>query len=128
MTIPNLIERIGCAIAAQEGWFDHLSRPDQNNNPGDLRGAPWISKPAMRDGYWWATSVPMGQAGMLHLIALRIAEGNSLTQLIETWAPASDGNNPSVYTKNVMTWVGIPDASVPLWSYLEPLVDPRLTA
>lgn len=126
MTIPNLIEKIAAAIAAQEGFFEPGTIAQRQDNPGNLRDAPWSGPivPKQR-GYWLPTSLAQGQAGELHLIALLIAEGKTLSGLITTWAPASDGNNPTVYTRNVMKWTGIPDPDVQLWNYLEPLADPR---
>ena len=77
-------------------------------------------------GYWLATSLAQGLAGLEHLIALRIAQGDNLIQLIDTWAnSASDGNQPEAYIRDVLTWTGIPDAQAQLWDYLEPLTDPR---
>jgi|SRR5271166_7027980 len=126
MTIPNLIYKIACAIAAQEGFFKPGTIAQRQNNPGNLRGASWSGPVVpMQGGFWLPTSIQQGQAGEMHLIALRIAEGHTLTQLINIWAPASDGNEPEAYIKDVMAWTGIPDANVQLWNYLEPLYDPR---
>ena len=132
VTIPHLAEAIFNAIAAQEGWFFpgsssiSASRAQENNNPGNLRGAPWLSPPvAMQAGYWLATSVYEGMAGALHLVALRIAEGWSLRRLLNSWAPAADGNAPDTYIQNVMAWTGILNADLALMYYLAPPVDPR---
>jgi hypothetical protein len=126
MTIPNLIHKLACAIAAQEGFFESGSIAQRQNNPGNLRGAPW-SGPIVpkQEGYWSPTSLAQGQAGMLHLIAQHVAEGHTLTQLINAWAPAADGNEPETYIKNVAEWTGIDDPDSQLWNYLEPIEDPR---
>lgn len=121
----DLVYSIACAIAAQEGYFEPGTLAADNNNPGNLRSAVWLPNSKIVNGYWQAPSIEAGLAGLQHLIALRISEGYTLAQLISSWAPASDGNQPSVYMANVLTWTGIPDATVPLWNYLEPLTDPR---
>jgi hypothetical protein len=126
MIIPNLIYKLACAIATQEGFFEPNTVAVRNNNPGNLIEAPWLSNQTGKAGFWIAASIQIGMAGAMHLIMLHIAEGNTLTQLIDAWAPPESGNNPTVYIQNVMTWTGIPDANVSLWNYLEPLADPRL--
>ena len=126
MIIPNLVHKLACAIAAQEGFFAAGTIAQRQNNPGNLRGAPWTGPVVpLEGGYWLATSLAQGIAGLEHLIALRIAQGVNLIQLIDVWAPASDGNQPEAYIRDVLTWTGIPDAQAQLWDYLEPLTDPR---
>ena len=110
----DLIQRLVNAIIRQEGmppdWF----------NPGNLRGAPWLTSPNIQHGFWRPASREEGIAGAAHLVALHVAEGNTLTQLISIWAPASDGNDTSAYIEDVKEWAAIPDATVPLWSFLLP--------
>lgn len=117
MTDP--IGSICSAIARMEGWWAEGSRPQHNNNPGDLRAAPWITSPKSDGGYWKADGAAQGIAGLYHQVALNIARGYSLGQLIHTWAPASDGNDPASYLAHVMTWTGIMDAEAPLMNLLE---------
>jgi|HubBroStandDraft_1064217.scaffolds.fasta_scaffold1458693_1 hypothetical protein len=52
------------------------------------------------------------------VVALRIAEGQSLSQLISAWAPASDGNATGAYIANVAAWASIPDVDQPLWNFI----------
>ena len=113
------IEKIREAIIMQEG-----GRPTALN-PGNLRGAPWLTKPVIAKGFWVPQNRLEGIAGLDHLIALHRAQGNTLTDFIaghpgvySGFAPAADHNNPSVYIANVMKWTGIPDALVPLWSWV----------
>lgn len=114
----DLIQRITNAIFRQEGMGpDHA-------NPGNLRAAPWLKGTeygvitASASGFWVPTSRAQGIAGAAHVVALHIAEGNSLRQLISIWAPASDGNNTEQYIANIKEWAGIPDANLPLWNYI----------
>jgi recombinational DNA repair protein RecR len=52
------------------------------------------------------------------VVALRIAEGQSVVQLISAWAPESDGNATAAYIQNVKAWAEIPDETVPLWNFI----------
>jgi hypothetical protein len=107
----DLIQRIVNAIFRQEGMpFDYL-------NPGNLRAAPWRVKPVVQGGFWGPASRAEGVAGAAHEVALRIAEGQSLAQLINAWAPASE-NPTSAYLANVKAWAAVPDENVPLWMFL----------
>lgn len=142
MKIPNLAWKLVCAIAAQEGWFVAGSRAQQNCNPGNLRSLPYPhdDKPVMKmAGYLYCAKPEIGAAQCLCLVAICIAEGESLVQLINRWAPVSDGNNPGVYIANVARWIGLPvdetqpadrQAALvtPLYEYLEDIEDPRKAA
>jgi hypothetical protein len=117
--VNDLIQRIVNAIIRQEG------QPETALNPGDLRGAPWLSKPTIENGFWKPTSRAEGIAGLAHLVALHAAEGNTLTDFIaghpgvySGFAPGADKNNPAVYIANVKEWAAIPDENVPLWNFI----------
>ena len=112
--MTDVIERITEAIFRQEGmsW--------KAVNPGNLRGAPWLTDPLIHNGFWQPATRAEGVAGAAHVVALRIAEGQSLAQLITGWAPPSDGNDTAQYIANVKDWALIPDETVPLWEYLSP--------
>lgn len=120
--MPNpvvTIEAIRAAMMRQEG------KPVWKNNPGNLRGAPWITNPSIIDNFWVPTSLQEGIAGLDHLIALHRAQGNSIRDFIAGhpgvyagFAPGADGNNDSVYISDVMKWTGISDANAPLWDYI----------
>ena len=107
----DLIQRIVNAIFRQE------SMPATYPNPGNLRAAPWRVNPVVQGGFWRPASRAEGVAGAAHEVALRIAEGQSLAQLINAWAPASE-NPTSVYLANVKAWAAVPDENVPLWEFL----------
>ncbi len=109
----DLIQRIVNAIIRQEGM------PLDYKNPGNLRRAPWLVNPSIENNFWIPNSRSEGVAGAAHVVALHIAEGNTLVQLISIWAPASDNNNTANYIQNVKEWAQIPDESVPLYSYIE---------
>ena len=108
----DLIQRITNAIFRQEGMSPIWP------NPGNLRSAPWLSDPHIVNGFWQPDSRQSGIAGAAHCVALRIAMGQSLRQLISAWAPPSDNNNTEVYIQNVKNWASIPDSDVPLWQWI----------
>lgn len=107
----DLIQRITLAIFRREGMSPTYA------NPGNLRAAPWLSKPTITKGFWRPNSRAQGVAGAAHVVALHIAEGNSLAQLIGIWAPPSE-NDTASYIANVKEWAQIPDETVPLWTLL----------
>jgi hypothetical protein len=120
----NLIQRIVNAIIRQEG------EPSTALNPGNLKGAPWLQGPVIdAQGFWVPGSRAEGIAGLAHLVALHVAEGNTLWDFIAGapnvyagFAPAGAGNNPTVYVADIMVWTGVPSSTVPLWTYLESVV------
>jgi hypothetical protein len=114
----DLIQRITNAIFRQEGM------PADYVNPGNLRGAPWLSRITLKGGFWLPASRKEGVAGAAHVVALHVAEGNTLTQLISIWAPPSDNNDTAAYIANVKNWAAIPDENTPLSEYIE---DPPAT-
>lgn len=93
--------------------------PTDYPNPGNLRAAPWRIAPTIEKGFWKPATRKEGIAGAAHVVALRIARGETLTQLITAWAPPSDGNATDAYIKNVKEWADIPLVNVPLWDYLD---------
>lgn len=110
--MTDLIQRLVEAIFRQEGTAEDYT------NPGNLRGAPWLKDPVIVGHFWRPTTRAEGVAGAAHLVALRIAEGCTLTQLISIWAPIEDGNDTHRYIANVQEWAQIPEIDVPLWEYL----------
>ena len=111
--INDLAQRITNAIFKQEGM------PADYKNPGNLRSAPWLKDPLIYNGFWEPQNRLEGEAGALHVVALHIAEGNTLRQLISIWAPPSDNNDTEQYIANVKEWANIADENVVLWTYLE---------
>ena len=116
--MTGLIDKIASAIATGEGFFVNGSLPQRNNNPGDLRAAPWLTHPVVVAGFWQAPNVAAGIAGLYHQIALDISRGWTLAQLIRAWAPPSDGNDTENYVRETARRVGI-DPNVPLQTLLE---------
>lgn len=117
-----MIQELSNAIATAEGFFVDGVLPQRNHNPGDLRAAPWLQHPVVSGGFWQAPSDAAGIAGLQHQIALDIARGMTLRQLITAWAPPSDGNNTRNYlaeTLRRLTVQGLSiDPDTPLQNYL----------
>jgi hypothetical protein len=109
--VTDLIQRIVAAIIRQEGM------PPEHPNPGNLRGAPWLDHPVIAGGFWRPTTRAQGIAGAAHVVALHVARGESLAQLIASWAPLAE-NKTAVYISNVKLWARIPDEHAPLFRYL----------
>jgi hypothetical protein len=108
----NLIQRIVNAQIRQEGAGPGAL------NPGNLRGAPWLVNPVIENGFWVPGSRQEGLAGLAHEVALHVAEGQSLTEYITGYAPPGDGNDTAAYIAHVSEWAGIPDVTVPMWTYI----------
>ena len=115
----DLIQRIVNGIIRVEGM------PADFTNPGNLRGAPWLSQPVIVGGFWKPATRVEGEGGLAHLVALHIAQGNTLTDFISGhpgvyggFAPASDHNDPAAYIANIKNWAAVPDATEPLWNFL----------
>jgi hypothetical protein len=118
----DLIERLVNAMIRQEGMSADYA------NPGNLRGAPWLSAPLIQNGFWKPLSRSVGVAGLAHLVALHIAQGNSLTDFIAGhpgvyagFAPGADNNNTVAYITDVQNWADIDSVTLPLWNFIEPI-------
>lgn len=117
----DLLQRIVNAIIRQEGM------PTEYTNPGNLRGAPWLTAPLILNGFWRPTSRNMGVAGLAHLVALHVSQGNTLTDFIAGhpgvyagFAPGADKNDPATYIRDVCAWAEISNANLPMWNFIEP--------
>lgn len=115
----SVVFKIAEVIANEEGWGGTLSdgspnRPTRNNNPGDL-------KPPNGAGNFWAGQVGVdsegfaifatandGWAALMTNIRAHIARhpGQTILQWIESYAPASDGNDPASYAAAIAAAVG----------------------
>lgn len=121
----DIIERIVNGMERQEGM------PPDYDNPLNLRGCPWLVPDSpywkFENGFWRPGDRRVGMAGGAHLVALHLAQGNSLTDFIAGkpnvyagFAPKGDGNDPAAYISNVAVWAKIPDVLAPLWDFVLP--------
>lgn len=110
--MTDLIQRLTAGIIKQEGM------PVTYKNPGNLRAAPWLQHPVIEKGFWVPASRDEGIAGLAHVIALRIAMGQNLRQLISAYAPPSDGNQTEAYITHMKDWCQVSNESEPLYNLL----------
>jgi len=117
--IPNLIELLVSAIASAEGYFVPASLPNRLNNPGDLR--PWkgCTLP-IEHNFVHPRTIEEGTAIAYRQVAIDIARGWSLRQLVYSWAPTSDANNSALYLSETARRIGMAttDIDTPLWNFL----------
>jgi hypothetical protein len=120
----TFLYRLACSLATAEGAFASGSLPNSDGNPGDLRLAPWVAHPTIKGGFWRPASIEEGIAGLVHQIALDVARGWSLRQLVFSYAPPTDGNDSANYLSETGRRMGIDAADFdrPLWNFLAPLV------
>ncbi|MDE1766554.1 MAG: hypothetical protein KGI27_09850 [Thaumarchaeota archaeon] len=103
----DLLVKLAGAIATAEGYFAPNSVPARDNNPGDLRAAPWLPAAKIVRNFTVFSSPAQGIGGLYHQLALDIARGDTLRQLVYRWAPPEDGNNTENYLKETARRVGI---------------------
>jgi len=115
----SVVDKISNAIAREEGYFNPANLPNRLNNPGDLNfagqmGATPFTEPGRATPYAKFDTIGFGIVGLYRQIWADIAKGMTLRTLIQSWAPAEDGNNPGSYLQNVMAWTGIDNPDVKL--------------
>jgi hypothetical protein len=119
----NPVELLACAIATQEGFFlPEVTIPKMRNNPGDLDYAGQIgaSRPRMSSPDIYIAvfaSLPLGVAALFRQLWLQIAQGQTVTQIINQWS-----DNDPVYLANVLAWTGLPP-DTPVLELLPTLVE-----
>ena len=82
-----------------------------NNNPLNIRYNPtinWRGQTGKNRGFAKFVSMAYGYRAAIKNIQTYIDNGyNTIDKIINRWAPASDGNNPESYAKNVSTRTGL---------------------
>lgn len=99
------------AIAREEGFGRRGSRPQRNNNPGDIEwgqfskahGAIRAEQPLGRFAVF--PDVATGFAAMKALFQAPAYIGLTLYQAVAKWAPPPE-NDVQSYVKNVCDWTG----------------------
>lgn len=107
---PSRVETLAKAIEDFEGYYLG-SVAYRNNNPGNLRYSPLQA--GKRGGFAYFDSYEEGFEALKHQIRIA-ASGDSrvyrpdmtLLEFFNTYAPASDSNQPNVYYKFVMDKTG----------------------
>ena len=119
------VELLCCALASQEGAWDPGSIPLIRNNPGDLDYAAQLgaSRPPLGspDASIAMFATPeAGIAALFRQVWLQVAQGQTVRQIVEQWAPPAD-NDSTTYLANVIEWTGLP-TDTPVLEILPPLV------
>jgi hypothetical protein len=101
-------------IAKREGWGIPGDLPTRQNNPGDLRHAPGEQHPPDTPNSVGSFKSPaIGWAMLERQLNLFAGRGATIKQMIEDWAPASDGNDTQGYITYLCTALGCtPDTLV----------------
>ena len=99
------------AIAREEGFYVAGSRPNRNNNPGDLEFHSWMTpfggvlEECSNPRFAAFPTSDAGFAAMKHLFGFPIYKGKTVAQALNTWAPPIE-NQTNSYIANVCQWVG----------------------
>lgn len=112
MNAPTLIngkESFLTAVAREEGFFLYNSRPQRNNNPGDIEygnfareygathGDPRFAVFLTEDDGWCAMRALFQGPGY---------KGMTITEALNKWAPPVE-NRTNLYIENVCAWTGL---------------------
>ena len=106
------VATIAGAIQTQEGYYPG-SLAWQNNNPGNLvyAGQPGAVRGA--GGFAQFESYQDGLNALYTQIQLYAGRGMTINQMMNVYAPASAGNNPTAYASTVAGALGVsPDTSL----------------
>jgi hypothetical protein len=114
------VNALAAAIQTQEGYYPG-SLAYTNNNPGNLVFAGQSGAVPGAGGFARFPSYDAGVAALKDQITLDVSRGsdvtgrpiNTLSDLINSWAPASAGNNTAAYVANVAAQTGL-DPNAPL--------------
>jgi hypothetical protein len=97
------------AIARQEGFYLVGSRPQRNNNPGDIEFGPFAQKHGATKGdprFAIFPSPDVGFAAMRALLNSPSYLGLTLAAALNKWAPPIE-NQTNSYIEHVCAWTGL---------------------
>jgi|HubBroStandDraft_1064217.scaffolds.fasta_scaffold81562_5 hypothetical protein len=96
------------AIARQEGFGIAGTRATLNHNPGNIRYGTFAKLHGATDndgaGYAVFPDDATGEAALTALLSNPPYKGLTVTQALNKYAPAGDGNAPQIYIDNVCGW------------------------
>ena len=102
------------AIARMEGFYSSGSRPNRNNNPGDIEFGKFASAHGATgsDGRFATFPDPdTGFAAMKLLFQAPSYKGLTVAAALNRWAPPVE-NSTSHYIQSVCEWVGCKSTDV----------------
>jgi len=103
---PSQTATIASTIQQVEGYYPG-SLAYQNNNPGNL---VYVGQTGASPGAGGFAQFPSYSAGLQALddqIQLYAARGMTISQMMNTYAPASAGNNPTAYANQIAGALGV---------------------
>jgi hypothetical protein len=106
MTLPTIPYTLLQAIARNEGFYVQGTRPNRNNNPGDLELRPWMTTFGATAGdprFAIFPSEDLGFQALRHLLQFKIYKGKTISQAISQFAPGNE-NNVASYVRNICSW------------------------
>jgi hypothetical protein len=113
MTFPQPMTLIH-AVARMEGYYVPGSRPNRNNNPGDLEYHSWMSSlggklepdtATQKGRFAIFPSEDQGFTALKMLFSFPLYKGKTLTEVFNTYAPQGE-NLTNEYLENVCEWTG----------------------
>lgn len=117
---PTTVSTIANTITKVEGYFTpgtpgypNGSLAYQNNNPGNLVYAGQAGASPGAGGFAYFPTLAAGQQALQNQIQLYAAQGMSIQDMMNIYAPASNGNDPTGYAQTIANSLGVtPDTSL----------------
>jgi hypothetical protein len=117
VTLPTIPYTLLQAIAREEGFYAEdviPTRPQRNNNPGDLEWRPWMTRFYSTQGDPRFAIFPTATDGfdaLRHLLGFPMYKGKTIAQAISQFAPGNE-NNTRQYIDNVCAWCEQPPDTI----------------
>ncbi len=108
MTPPPLPLTFLQAVAREEGFYSVGTRPQRNNNPGDIEWGKFTQAHGATHGDPRFAVFPTADAGfaaMRSLFQSNGYKGLTVAQALNRWAPPVE-NQTNAYIANVCKWTG----------------------
>lgn len=118
---PSTVSTIASTIQQVEGYIPpNAQYPNgtlayQNNNPGNLRYVGQAGATQGAGGFAKFPSYDAGVAALQNQIQIYAGQGLTIQQMMNIYAPASDGNDPNSYANTIASALGV-SADTPLQS------------
>lgn len=96
------------AIAREEGFFVEGTRPQRNNNPGDIEYGSFAQAHGATGGdpRFAIFSTPEAGFAAMRALLCRAYVGLTVSQALNKWAPPVE-NQTNSYIANVCAWTGL---------------------
>lgn len=112
----TLILNLSLAIAKFEGYFHPDTLPQRMKNPGDLKFAGQMGAEMGESGFARFKTDMQGWEALWNQIALYIRRGDTITSMMEHYAPPSE-NDTQKYISFINEQTGLP-INTPLYQLI----------